>query len=269
MSSSPSALDVLVLAAGKGTRMRSSLPKVLHRLCGRTLIERTIRAIEPLNPRRIVVMVGFGKDLVEQELARLREEGIAGSAELVAVHQKEQRGTGHAVQVALAEISDFSSRLLVLPGDVPLIRTETLSTLVSDESLSQEGIYFLSGIFDDPSGFGRVVRDAGRRVLSIVEDRDCSPEERELAEINSSMYLFPTAFLRSTINQLQSANAQGELYLTDVIQHGVRADLPVEAFPVANNLEIAGANNRAELVALEDIRREQINRAWMEAGVSM
>lgn len=258
--------QVLVLAAGKGTRMRSNLPKVLHRVCGLTLLERVLRASLSLHPSRVVVVTGFGADLVQRELDLLREQGLFGAANLEVVQQLEQKGTGHAVMSALPALEGGGS-VLIMPGDCPLITGEDLrgfATAAADSPLS-----FVTCEPDDPTGYGRVVRGGDGAVQAIVEQKDCTAEQRTIREINAAIYLADPEFLRESVSQLTAANAQGEYYLTDIISYGVKKGLKIGTSKLNDPDAALGANSRAELSVLEAKRRAARNWAIMESGVTL
>ncbi|MCB0359455.1 MAG: bifunctional UDP-N-acetylglucosamine diphosphorylase/glucosamine-1-phosphate N-acetyltransferase GlmU, partial [Bdellovibrionales bacterium] len=260
-------LEVVVLAAGKGVRMRSAKPKVLHTVCGRTLLDRVIRAAAALKPRKISVVVGHGREDVESELAALRGRlGFAADA-LTSVLQEQQLGTGHAVQVALPEVSQ-AKHILILPGDVPLLTAGCLEKLVSLYKAGQQnGVSFLS--FEPPvvSGFGRVVRDARGQVQAVVEEKDASAEQREIAEVNASIYLVSAGFLAHALRSMSSDNAQGEYYLTDIVAKGVSEKVDVQAILSDDYRDVTGANSRGELSCLESIQRGRIAARLMAEGV--
>ena len=260
-------MAVVVLAAGKGRRMRSEIPKVLHRICGQTLLERTLRAVAAAGAQRVVVVVGYGRELVIAELNRLAALEEFSSVDLSPVYQAEQKGTGHAAQVGLSEIGDFSS-VAIVPGDTPLLDGDVLREFVSQSS-EEAVVTVLSCTHPCPAGFGRIIRDAQGAVTAIIEDKDCSEEQLTVNEINTSFYLASSEFLAEALAQLRADNAQGELYLTDIVSFAVSQGSPVEAVCAADFLRVSGANTRAELGALEAKRRAQINWTWMEAGVTL
>ena len=258
--------QVVVLAAGKGTRMRSNLPKVLHRVCGLTLLERVLRAALMLHPSRVVVVTGFGAELVQRELDELRERGLFGAANLEVVQQLEQRGTGHAVMSALPAL-DGAGNVMVLPGDCPLIKGEELRDFAVAAQSAR--LSFVTCEPDDATGYGRVVRGPDGAVQAIVEQKDCTPEQLRIGEINAAIYLAELGFLKESVGQLTTANAQGEYYLTDIISYGVKKGLKIGTSKLADPDAALGANSRAELSGLEAKRRAAINWALMESGVTM
>jgi bifunctional UDP-N-acetylglucosamine pyrophosphorylase / glucosamine-1-phosphate N-acetyltransferase len=246
---------VVVLAAGAGTRMRSALPKVLHRVCGASLLDHVLAACEPLGATPIVV-VGHGR---EQVVATLPERARP-------VVQEHQRGTGHAVRLALEANPDLAGTVLVVPGDAPLLTATTLGRLV--DAHEQAVATVLTAVVDDPSGYGRVVRGGDGGVSRIVEHRDASPAELAIAEINTSVYAFQASALREALAKLSTDNVQGEEYLTDVIGLLVERGQQVAAVR-ADAAEVHGVNDRAQLAAVGAALRDRIVTGWMRAGVSV
>jgi len=236
--------DVVVLAAGKGTRMKSPLPKVLHRLAGRPLLDHVLDlALELTQPGRIMVVVGHGaRDVVP--LARGRGART--------VLQEPQLGTGDAVRVALDGLDGGSAGVVVLSGDVPLLRAGSVDAL-RDAVEAGAAAALLTAILDDPGTYGRVVRDPGGGVDAIVEARDATPEQLALREVNAGVYAFRHGPLGEAIAVLKPDNDQGEYYLTDVIAHLRSRGLPVSAHLLDDPLEMAGVNTVADLEHLEAI----------------
>ncbi|MCV7354577.1 bifunctional UDP-N-acetylglucosamine diphosphorylase/glucosamine-1-phosphate N-acetyltransferase GlmU [Mycolicibacterium fluoranthenivorans] len=256
---------VVILAAGAGTRMKSSTPKVLHPLGGRSMLAHAVLAVTPLEPSHIVVVVGHGRDLVSAEVAQVAER--AGRPILTAV-QDEQLGTGHAVGVGLAVLpDDFTGTVVVTSGDVPLLDSETLAALVSTHGGG--GATILTTTLADPTGYGRIVRDEAGAVLAIVEQADADAAQRAIAEVNSGVYAFDAAALRSALSRLRADNAQQELYLTDAIAL-VRGDgLPVRAQHVADTALVAGVNDRVQLSALAAELNRRIIERHQRNGVTV
>ncbi|MCP9778113.1 MULTISPECIES: bifunctional UDP-N-acetylglucosamine diphosphorylase/glucosamine-1-phosphate N-acetyltransferase GlmU [unclassified Cyanobium] len=249
-------LAVAVLAAGKGTRMKSALPKVLQPLAGATLVERVLASCEQLQPERRLLIVGHQAERVEQQL-----QGLSG---LEFVLQQPQNGTGHAVQQLLEPLKDFSGDLLVLNGDVPLLRPETLATLLEQHRSSGAAVTLLTARLDDPSGYGRVFADANGSVSAIVEHRDCNDHQRLNDLTNAGIYCFNWAKLAEVLPKLTTDNDQGELYLTDT----VALLRPAMHREVADADEIAGINDRLQLSQCEAALQERLKRHWMAEGVS-
>jgi bifunctional UDP-N-acetylglucosamine pyrophosphorylase/glucosamine-1-phosphate N-acetyltransferase len=253
---------VVVLAAGEGKRMKSALPKVLHELLGRTLLGHVIAAAAPVSPDRTLVVVGHGAERVRAHLAEIAPEAIP-------VVQTEQRGTGHAVRVALEAAPEVTGTVVVLNGDVPLLRTETLVSLVEAHEAAGAAATVLAATVTDPTGLGRMVRNADGGLERIVEDRDASPEQRGIREINAGIYAFDAAVLRDALSKLSTDNDQGEEYLTEVFELLVAAGDPVAVHLADDPTEVLGCNDRAELAGLRRLLRDRINERWMRAGVTI
>ena len=244
-------LDVLILAAGLGTRMRSKLAKVLHKLDGRPLINHVCRTATALAPRRIHVVIGHqGEEVKKAVLEELDEEHAAF------VWQKEQLGTGHAVNSAREFLENEPSTLLVLSGDVPMIRAETLAALVQQHRAHRgrgAACTILTVKLDDPMGYGRIVRDDAGLFDKIVEQKDASEDERRIKEINSGIYCFDTQKLFRALSSVKNENAQGEYYLTDVPALLRDAGEAVSLYQHADAREVSGINNRVDLADLERV----------------
>jgi bifunctional UDP-N-acetylglucosamine pyrophosphorylase/glucosamine-1-phosphate N-acetyltransferase len=249
-------LAVAVLAAGKGTRMKSDLPKVLQPLAGATLVERVLTSCDRLEPQRRLLIVGHQAERVERSLAH--RQGLEF------VLQQPQNGTGHAVQQLLAPLAGFQGELLVLNGDVPLLRPETLQRLLERHRASAAAVTLLTARLSDPSGYGRVFADAAGRVSAIVEHRDCSAEQRANTLINAGIYCFSWPRLAAVLPRLSSDNDQGELYLTDTV---AMLD-PAMHLEVADAEEINGINDRIQLAQCEAVLQDRLRRHWMAEGVT-
>jgi bifunctional UDP-N-acetylglucosamine pyrophosphorylase / glucosamine-1-phosphate N-acetyltransferase len=252
---------VVVLAAGEGTRMRSATPKVLHELGGRSLLGHALAACGPLGAGSTLVVGGAGRDAVSAHLGRIAPDAVA-------VVQAEQHGTGHAARVALEAAPGVDGTVLVLPGDAPLLRTETLRRLVEQHRSSGAVATLLTAVLPDPTGYGRVLRRLSGEVDAIVEHRDATEEQRAVAEINTSVYAFESGPLRDALSRLSAANAQGEEYLTDVIAAFVDKGLPVGALTAAA-VETAGVNDRVQLAAAARAYNDRLLADWMRAGVTV
>jgi bifunctional UDP-N-acetylglucosamine pyrophosphorylase/glucosamine-1-phosphate N-acetyltransferase len=233
-------LNIVILAAGKGTRMHSDKPKVLHTLAGKPLVQHVLdRAIE-LQPQNICVIYGHGGDSVPRAMQQ---------SNAIFVLQEPQLGTGHAVQQALPHLND-DSRTLVLYGDVPLIQHNTLHHMLQ----AGQGLVLLTVNLDNPSGYGRIVRNNQGDVQCIVEQKDATPEQLEIQEINTGIMLVPTKQLRAWLSMLQNHNIQGEYYLTDIVAMTVRDGVEIQTIQPAHNWEVEGVNSKVQLSSLE--------RAW-------
>jgi bifunctional UDP-N-acetylglucosamine pyrophosphorylase/glucosamine-1-phosphate N-acetyltransferase len=252
----PSKLEILILAAGKGTRMRSDLPKVLHKLAGKPLLGHVVDNAHALGATQTCVVYGFGGEAVPQALA---------DDKLTFVLQAEQHGTGHAVQQALPQLAE-DSVTLVLYGDVPLTRTATLQPLVTAAQAGKLGL--LTVTLSDPAGYGRIVREHGK-VTRIVEHKDATDAERAIAEVNTGILAVATRHLRQWIATLKNDNAQGEYYLTDIIAQAVADGIEVETHQPACEWEVLGVNSKAQLAQLERIHQNEIAQALLESGVTL
>jgi bifunctional UDP-N-acetylglucosamine pyrophosphorylase/glucosamine-1-phosphate N-acetyltransferase len=249
-------LAVAVLAAGKGTRMKSDLPKVLQPLAGATLVERVLASCEHLQPDRRLLIVGHQAERVEQAL------GCHSDLEFVL--QQPQHGTGHAVQQLLEPLRDFRGDLLVLNGDVPLLRPDTLAALLQQHRSSGAAVTLLTARLADPSGYGRVFASSDGQVSAIVEHRDCNDEQRRNALTNAGIYCFNWEQLAAVLPKLTTDNDQGELYLTDTV-----AMLnPAMHREVDDADEITGINDRLQLSQCEAVLQERLRRHWMAEGVT-
>lgn len=249
-------LDIVILAAGKGTRMRSDLPKVLQPLAGRPLLAHVVDTAREIGGRSICVVYGYGGEAVREALA---DDG------LTFVLQAEQLGTGHAVLQALPHL-DRNGVTLVLYGDVPLTRADTLKPLVAAAQSGSLGL--LTVMLGDPTGYGRIVREHGR-VVKIVEHKDASEAEREIREVNTGILAAPTNKLGEWVGKLGNHNAQGEYYLTDIIAMAVADGVEVLASHPADDWEVLGVNSKAQLAELERIHQRNQARALLDAGVTL
>ncbi len=261
-------LSAVVLAAGEGTRMRSATPKVLHPLCGRPMLLHVIDALVALPLERIVVVVGHGAERVTKTL----QEQLATEMPVEFVEQHVQRGTGDAASVALtAGVFDLDAEddLLVVPGDAPLLRAETLVALARAHRETDAAATALTAVIDDPAGYGRVVRNENGDVDHVVEQSDATPDELEIQEINTSIYCFRRGLLAPALRRLNPENAQGEYYLTDAISVLKETGHVVVGVVAEDPYEIVGVNDRAQLAEVEAALRRRINRRWMREGVSM
>jgi len=253
-------VTALILAAGEGTRMKSALPKVAHRVLGVPLVSHVIAAARAAGADRVVVVTGHGAEAVETLLA---DDGVEF------VRQDVQHGTGHAVMCAEALLADAAGSLLVLAGDCPLFTPETLGALVAERERTQAAVVVLTTRLANPSGYGRIVRDEGGTIAGIVEDRDLAAEQRAITEINTSTYCFDAASLFAHLRKLETANAQGEYYLTDMIAVLRGEGLRVAAVEAPDATETLGINTRVQLAEASRVLRARINERHMLAGVTM
>jgi bifunctional UDP-N-acetylglucosamine pyrophosphorylase/glucosamine-1-phosphate N-acetyltransferase len=248
--------------------MRSTLPKPLHRLCGRPLLLHVLDALAGAFAERVVVVVGHGAERVTKTL----QEDAPPDLVLDFVEQHVARGTGDAVSVALTAFPDDDvddGDILVLPGDTPLVRPETLADLVDEHRRGDAAATLLTAHLDDPTGYGRVVRDKDQRVRRLVEEGDASEAEREITEVGTSIYCFRRSLLAPALRRLSPENAQGEYYLTDVVAVLAEAGHRVTAVVADDAMETVGVNDRRQLAVAETELRRRINDAWMKAGVTM
>ena len=258
---SPSRLDAaVVLAAGEGTRMRSATPKVLHEVGGRTLVGHVLAAVRRLDPAELLVVVGHGREAVEACVA-------AADPGSRCVVQPQQDGTGHAVRLALEALPGLRGTVLVVSGDTPLLRPETLAALA--EAHAGNAATVLSAVVPDPTGYGRILRAPDGAVAGIVEEKDATDEQRRTGEVNSGVYAFDADHLREALVRLTRDNAQGEEYLTDVLGILVAAGERVGVVRVADHREVVGVNDRVQLAAAGALLRDRTLAAWMAAGVTV
>jgi bifunctional UDP-N-acetylglucosamine pyrophosphorylase/glucosamine-1-phosphate N-acetyltransferase len=249
-------LDIVILAAGQGTRMRSALPKVLHPVAGQSMLGHVIATARQLQPQGIHVVIGHGAERVRERLA---------ADDLNFVLQAEQLGTGHAVAQALPALS--AERVLILYGDVPLIEAETLQRLLAN--VADEQLALLTVDLVDPTGYGRIVRDAAGVVQAIVEHKDATPEQRQICEGNTGILAVPGKRLGDWLGRLSNSNAQGEYYLTDVIAMAVADGLLVATEQPQDAMEVQGANDRIQLAELERHYQQRAARRLMAQGVTL
>lgn len=250
-------LGVVVLAAGQGTRMRSDIPKVLHTLAGKPLLAHVIETAQALQPARICVVYGHGGESVIQALA---------GCDVCWVEQADQQGTGHAAMQALPAVGDLD-RLLILYGDIPLIRRETLRALL--QCAEATDLALLTVTLEDPGGYGRILRDAHGQVRRIVEQRDASSAELAIKEINTGIMVVDRAKLSQWLSRLGNDNAQGEYYLTDVIELAAQDAIAIATVQPASLEEVAGVNDRAQLAALERFYQRRQAEHLMRSGVTL
>lgn len=248
---------VAILAAGRGTRMKSDLPKVLHSLGGRTLVERVLNSCLSVDVTRKLVIVGYGGEKVKQSLNHW--------SDIEFVEQTEQKGTGHAVQQIIPYMQDFEGDILVLNGDVPLLRKETIKMLLETHRQQGNAATLLTAQLPDPKGYGRVFCDSQNLLKEIVEDRDCSPAQKQNRRINAGVYCFRWSALAEVLPKLSANNDQNEYYLTDAVNY---LD-PVRVVDVDDYQEILGVNDRKQLASAYKILQTRIKDDWMAAGVTL
>ncbi|MCL2337951.1 MAG: bifunctional UDP-N-acetylglucosamine diphosphorylase/glucosamine-1-phosphate N-acetyltransferase GlmU [Firmicutes bacterium] len=252
-------LAAVILAAGKGTRMKSATVKVLHRVCGLAMVEHVLAAVREAGVQKTVLVVGEQGDKVMELLG----ETVAYA------RQEQQLGTAHALLQARSLLDGFSGDVLVVCGDTPLLRPQTLADLCRQHRAEQNAATVLTAVLPDPAGYGRVVRDAGGMVRKIVEQKDAAAEELAVREVNTGVYCFRSAGLFEALDSLRSDNAQGEYYLTDVIGYYVDRHEPVGAVTLDNSEEITGVNDRCQLAAAEKALRRRVLERLMLSGVTV
>lgn len=257
--SHPRPLQVVILAAGQGTRMRSGLPKVLHPIAGQAMVRHVIAAAAAMNAQKTVVVVGHGASVVEGALSGL---GVQFA------EQSPQLGTGHAVQMALPQLQPMpkDGQVLILYGDVPLIQSTTLNALLQ---AAGDGVGLVTQHLDNPTGYGRIVRDATGKVICNVEEKDATDAQRKITEVNTGILCLPASHLSSWLAALSNNNAQGEYYLTDLLGMAVQAGVPVHTVTPQHNWEVAGVNSKVQLAALERVWQQHLAEQLMIDGVRL
>ncbi|WP_294126556.1 bifunctional UDP-N-acetylglucosamine diphosphorylase/glucosamine-1-phosphate N-acetyltransferase GlmU [Propionicimonas sp.] len=252
---------VVIMAAGAGTRMKSAIPKVLHKVAGQSMISWAVDAADALTPQRLVVVVGHGREQVSAHLAEV-------APHVVIAVQEQQLGTGDAVRAGLAALGEVDGEVVVTSGDVPLLAGETLAELISAHRREVNAVTVLTAKVPDPTGYGRIVRDADQ-VSRIVEQADAGADELAIDEINSGIYVFAAEVLAAGIANLTTGNAQGEFYLTDVITHARNAGGRVGGWLLADHLQTEGVNDRIQLAERNAEANRRILRRWMAEGVTV
>jgi bifunctional UDP-N-acetylglucosamine pyrophosphorylase/glucosamine-1-phosphate N-acetyltransferase len=253
---------VVILAAGEGKRMKSSRSKLLHEIAGHSMLSYAVTAATTIQPEHIVVVVGHLRDQVEAHLAEI-------APHVLTAVQEEQLGTGHAVQVALGQLADLTGDVMVTMGDVPMLTGETLAALLLEHRTQQAAATVLTAQVPNPTGYGRILRDAEGTVTGIVEHRDADDTQREITEINSGIYVFDVAALRSALTELVPANDQGELYLTDVLTVVRDAGKPIGAYFIDDVWQTEGVNDRIQLSQMNAELNRRILERWMREGVTV
>lgn len=259
-------LNAVVLAAGEGTRMRSQKPKPLHELCGRAMVLHVLEALHQIEVEKVVVVVGHQAHQVMEAV----KEGAPRDLSISFAHQEIQRGTGDAVGIALELFGAFDEDddLLVIPADTPLLTRETLTSLVRSHRTVDKAATILTTNLEDPTGYGRILHATDGRICGIVEHGDASEHQRMIREINTSIYCFRAPLLGPALRRISNSNAQGELYLTDVIGVFFEAGFQTDSVVAPEN-EVVGVNDRVQLSAAERTMQQRICESWMRKGVSI
>ena len=249
----------VVMAAGKGTRMKSSKSKLVHKIYGKELVKRVVETAQKAGVHEIIAVVGY---LKEQVMDVLKDT-------VTYVEQKEMLGTGHAIMQVIPNLKGRKGRILILNGDVPIIRTETLKNLLNESIEKKQYATILTAIYDNPKGYGRIIRDELGNVKEIVEEKDASEKQKQIQEINAGIYCFDIEELILALEKLTPNNAQGEYYLTDVIKIMNEKGLKTGAVVVEDNTEILGVNDREQLQMLTEVLKVRINKEHLKNGVTI
>lgn len=251
----------IILAAGKSTRMVTDMPKVLHEVCGRPMLAYVIDACRAAGVERIICVVGYRKDDIIK--------AFSGEAGVSFVEQKEQKGTGHAAMVCREALADFSGNVMVIAGDMPLVRSETLKLLVDTHGQQNSAVTLATAVLDDPTGYGRIVRDKYGNLEGIVEHSDCTPEQLTIKEINPSYYCFDGKLLFSALDKIQPNNVKGEYYITDALKILIRGGHRALAITAVAAEDAMGVNSRLELAEVGRLMQNRIQRKLMLSGVTI
>jgi bifunctional UDP-N-acetylglucosamine pyrophosphorylase / glucosamine-1-phosphate N-acetyltransferase len=250
--------SVIILAAGQGTRMKSKLPKVLHEAAGRPLVEHVVRAVVPLKPVKTVIVIGHGAEQVKTRMQHHEVEFVL---------QEKQLGTGHALMQTESALRELQGDVMVLNGDGPLLKTETLARLLEAQT-NQDGMTLITCNVSSPTGLGRILRDANGNIVSIIEEKDTTPEQKKITEINPGIYMFDKTVFEKA-KQLGNNNKAGEYYITDLPAHYLGAGSQVRSVLVADETEVLGVNDRKHLAQIDRILQDRIRDKWLTAGVTM
>lgn len=249
----------VIMAAGKGTRMKSNKSKLVHKIYDKELVKRVVELAKKVGTDEVVTVVGYMKEQVQEVLKN----------EVKYAYQDELLGTGHAVMQATEYLKDKKGKVVILYGDVPILRPETLENLITKSFKNKEYATLLTAIYENPTGYGRIIRDEGGNIKAIIEEKDANIEEKQIKEINSGIYCFDIEELVAALKLIKPNNAQGEYYLTDVIKIMNDKGLKTGALIVEDNTEILGVNDRAQLELLTRVLRMRINAEHMRAGVTI
>jgi len=253
-------IGVILLAAGQGVRMKSRLPKVLHPLAGKPLFLHTLGTALRLEPSAIAAIIGHGAEAVRR---------ACSDGNVNWVIQDKQLGTGHAVLCAKEGFRDFQGDVVILSGDVPLIREQTLNMMINIHRERKASLTLMTASLDVPTGYGRILRDTRGKIAGVVEERDATGAQKRIREVNAGVYVASPQFLFSALEQVKNHNQQGEYYLPDVVAIGLTREKEIATVHVDDPREMMGVNTREELAAMEKLFQERINRKWMDAGVTL
>jgi len=253
-------LSAIILGAGKGTRMKSKKAKVLHSVFFSPMINHVINAVSPLNPDKIIVVVGHQKEDVKNALKCFS---------LHFAEQTEQLGTGHAVLATRSLLTEAGGNVMILCGDTPLVENKTLTKMYEKHLASRAVITLMTTMLDDPTHYGRILSDENNRITGIVEEKDASADEKKIREINAGIYCVKTDFIFHALDQVDMNNSQGEMYLTDIISIAVNSNKKVERFLTPHPSEILGVNSRIELAQAHKILQKRRNTELMQQGITM
>lgn len=255
-------VSVVVLAAGKGTRMKSKTPKVLHKVAGREMVLHTLEAASSIEPAHLITVLGHESDQVKECICNAFPESTIAL-------QTEQLGTGHAVMQTEDDLKDFEGDMLVLCGDVPLVDDYLVAHLMASHNAQENDITFVTAFVDDPTGLGRIIRDEKEDVVAIIEHKDASAEQRQIDEINVGIYVVKAPLVFDLLKQVDNNNVQNEYYLPDVISIGLQKGLSVGTYTAENAEELGGVNSRLQLAYAEDLFQNRMREKFMEEGVGM
>lgn len=251
----------IILAAGQSTRMNTRMPKVLHEVCGRPMLEWVLDACRSAGVQRHIVVVGYGKDQII--------ERFAGQSDVEFVEQAEQKGTGHAVMCCREQLEGFSGQTLILCGDAPLIRTETVKVLLEKHLQEKSAVTLATAVMSDPAGYGRIVRDGYGNIQGIIEHNDCSEEQRTIREINPGYFCFQTPLLLKTLDKITPNNVKNEYYLTDALHILLAGGHKATAVTAVAEEDAMGVNNRMQLSVVGKIMQQRIQERLMNEGVTI
>lgn len=251
----------IVLAAGKSTRMKSRVPKVLHEVCGRPMLSLVLDSCRTAGVDRLIVVVGYGKESVI--------EAFAPVGDVTWVEQKEQHGTGHAALVCEPVLEEFEGQTLVIAGDMPLIRSSTLEMLLKANRESGESVTLATSVFADPAGYGRILRDDSGQLAGIVEEADCTPQQLAINEVNISYYCFDNSRLFDSLHRIKPDNTQGEYYITDAVRILIDGGHGAGAIAAVDPSDAMGINSRSDLAVVNAVMQKRLQEDWMERGVTI